>query len=147
MAGETLTDLMAFLDARLDEDEATAKGATPGPWAWESTGQKDSSWALGLVQDENGDSLTGEVACGVGIVIDGVCECINGHLADAAHIARHNPARALREVAFKRAILGQYRTAAGWSSDNWPLSLRLLAAIWSDHPDYRPEWRPEVHGG
>jgi Family of unknown function (DUF6221) len=51
-------------------------------------------------------------------------------------------ARMHREAAFKRAILGQYRTAAGWSSDNWPLALRLLAAIWIDHPDYLEEWRP-----
>ncbi len=50
--------------------------------------------------------------------------------------------RASREVAFKRAILGEHRTAAGWSSDNWPLSLRLLVAVWSDHPDYDQEWKP-----
>ena len=52
------------------------------------------------------------------------------------------PARALREAAFKRAILAEHRTAAAWSSDNWPLSLRLLAAIWSDHSDYDREWKP-----
>jgi len=51
-------------------------------------------------------------------------------------------ARMRRETAFKRAILGQYRTAAGWSSDNWPLPLRLFAAIWSDHPDYDQDWAP-----
>ena len=27
-------DLTAFLAARLDEDEAAAKAATPGPWRW-----------------------------------------------------------------------------------------------------------------
>ena len=133
---------MTFLRARLDEDEAVAMAATGTAWAWEATGDKDSSWAVGHVEGEDGRPLSGEIDHGQGIVIDGVCESINGNLADAAHIARHHPARALREVAFKRAILGQYRTAAGWSGDNWPLSLRLLTAVWSGHPDYQPEWAP-----
>ncbi|HET9969884.1 MAG TPA: DUF6221 family protein [Streptosporangiaceae bacterium] len=137
-----MSDLTAFLSARLDEDEAAAKAATGTAWAWEATGDKDSSWAVGHVESEDGRPLSGEIEHGQGIVIDGVCESINGNLADAAHIARHDPDRALREVAFKRSILGQYRTAAGWSSDNWSLSLRLFAAVWSDHPDYRAEWKP-----
>ena len=136
------SDLIAFLKARLDEDEAAAKAATPGPWCWEATGDKDSSWAAGLVHDEDGNPLTGEIDKGQGVIIDGVCESIDGNPADGEHIARHDPARVLHEVAFKRAILGQYRTVAGWSSDNWPLSLRLLAAIYSGHPDYRDEWSP-----
>lgn len=136
------TSLITFLSARLNEDDAAAMAATGTTWAWEATGDKDNSWAVGHVEDEDGHPLSGEIEHGQGVVIDGVCESINGNLADAAHIARHDPARALREVAFKRSILGQYRTAAGWSSDNWPLSLRLLAAAWSDHPDYRQEWAP-----
>jgi len=102
---------IAFLRARLDEDEATAKAATPGPWCWEATGDKDSSWAAGLVQDEDGNPLTGEIAKGEGVIIDGVCESIDGNPADGAHIARHDPARVLREVAVWRRILLDYSTA------------------------------------
>jgi hypothetical protein len=156
-------DLIAFLRARIDEDEATAKAATPGPWCWEATGDKDSSWAAGLVQDEDGNVLTGEIGKGEGVIIDGVCESIDGNPADGAHIARHDPAREPREVAFKRAILGEHAPSpaghapgstgcsvcitsrAGWqedwTSDRWPCqTLRHLATVYSDHPDYRQEW-------
>ena len=120
-------DLIAFLNARLDEDEMIAEaagGSSPqGVWA-----QVDP------------DRRPGRIDCDSGYVVtydEGSPD--NGQ---APHIARHDPARALREVAFKRSILGQYQTAAGWSGDNWPLSLRLLAAIWSNNPDYQQEWKP-----
>jgi len=118
---------MAFLAARLDEDEGTAKAAElrfPGPWdrAVAPDSPLPSAVSLYDSRDESFGVIRGSYA--------------------ADHIARHDPARVLREVAFKRAILGQYATAAGWSSDNWPLSLRLLAAIWSDHSDYDREWKP-----
>lgn len=70
--------------------------ATPGPWAWEPTGDKDSSWAVGLVQDEQSEqALAGRLDHGQGIVIDGVCESIDGRLADAEHIASWHPGVAL----------------------------------------------------
>jgi hypothetical protein len=82
--------------------------------------------------------------------------------AAAGHIARHDPARVLREVAAKRAILtavdkyldphpGQpctnednpyvdcelHSAATGRIS---PDVLPLLASVWSDHADYDPSW-------
>lgn len=139
-------DLIAFLKARLDEDEAVAKDATPGPWAWEATGDKDSSWALGLVQDEDGNDLSGELECGTGVVIDGVCESINGRVPDAAHIARNDPTRMLREAAAKRDVLalhdnGNVLDSCSYCHEAWPCrTVRILAAVYSDHPDYRQEW-------
>lgn len=76
--------------------------------------------------------------------------------ADGAHIVRHDPARVLREVAAKRAILKAYPAddhepyvAFGdWEScsDSCPRRildevLKLLANAWSDHPDFDPAWR------
>lgn len=154
-------DLIAFLSARLDEDEAAVKAATPGPWAWEATGDKDNSWAVGLVQDDDEQPLSGQIEHGQGVVIDGVCESINGHVPDADHIARHDPARSLREVEADRAILDRLDRAARYRDQVFaqepPRSgsdemravttmltlesvVKLRAAIYSDHPDYRPEW-------
>jgi hypothetical protein len=70
----------------------------------------------------------------------------------------------LREVAAKRAILGEHAPnypttypklsgqptcgvchAGGfdWEPEWWPcITVRTLAAVYSDHPDYRPEWKP-----
>jgi Family of unknown function (DUF6221) len=72
------------------------------------------------------------------------------------------PARVLREVEAKRAILDRHMPhetafkglACNWCSDDvddrpqlakvrWPCpDVRDLAAIWSDHPDYDPAWAP-----
>jgi hypothetical protein len=75
--------------------------------------------------------------------------------ADGAHIVRHDPARVFREVAAKRAILQRYEIAgigaeatagtvlAGASRLRMATLddvLLALASVWSDHPDYRPEW-------
>ena len=59
------------------------------------------------------------------------------------------PARVLREIEAKRAILGEYvavrrlqeltDTEQDYYRD-WVLC--HLAAAWSDHPDYREEWKP-----
>ncbi len=84
-----------------------------------------------------------------------------------AHAQRHDPARVLREVAAKRAILDAHGWHTGhhhgndgprrclvcitdqedyadmWLSDLWPcLTVRHLAAVYSGHPDYRTQWKP-----
>jgi hypothetical protein len=91
--------------------------------------------------------------------------------AVARHINRHDPARVLREVAAKRAIIGQQtsdhapvetiyglccRTCVDWQDDKgahefgiaiphqWPCRVaRSAVASWADRPGYRPEWAPE----
>ena len=72
----------------------------------------------------------------------------------ARHIARHAPARVLREVESKRRILNEClkeverETADGRrypASTAWALAvttLRLLALPYADRPGYRREWRP-----
>ena len=136
-----MTDLIAFLNARLDEDEAAAEAADPGPW--ESTAP--SLWVD---------------APAAGIIVQ------TRHFEDAAHIARHDPARVLREVEAKRAIMAEHYPGTTWAGDapegleicageegdgdtwqmaiRWPCpQIRQLAAVYSDHPDYRQEWQPQ----
>lgn len=56
--------------------------------------------------------------------------------------------RATRDVDAKREILAQYARALEKAPGNLPLIstlirlMRAQAAIWCDHPDYRPEWKP-----
>ena len=96
-------DLVAFLRARLDEDER---------WAQDSASPLYSDGEPGTP----------------------------GHSA-----------RALREVAAKRAILGLHARAVicqgDWHEDGQEQLaedvLRQLATVYSDHPDYRPEWAPQ----
>jgi hypothetical protein len=121
-------DLIAFLGARLDEDEASATSAA---LAWTA-----SVW----------DSCDFRLGPAVG-----------------GHIARHDPARTLREVAAGRALLDLYERATHYRDRIFaqpePRSIsdemravtqmmaleqvmRLRTAIWSDHPDYRQDWSP-----
>lgn len=123
-------DLVAFLRARYDEDEQVATAATPGPWV--AGGIGDFGWSVSGPSGgvEADDSEAGR--------------------ADAEHIARHDPARALAEVAAKRRVLDAWPDSFGqWSADQADAAramktavLLLLALPYAGHPDYREEWRP-----
>jgi hypothetical protein len=121
VAGEWWQDervnLTEFLTARLDEDEAAARELLrghPGPWR------------VGLPSDVR-DSA-GEV-----VVAD---EC---HWSPMPHIARHDPARVLRDVAAKRAILAECARSIECGDDGCVLAEAVIvnmAGAWGDHPDY-----------
>jgi Family of unknown function (DUF6221) len=140
-------DLRAFIEARLAEDEEGARNALSAHWRPDGV---NSCQVFSMADDFSTRTIAW---------------CKNGHdddFANALHIARHDPARVLREVAAKRAILtavdkyldphpGQpctnednpyvdcelHSSATGRVS---PDVLPLLASVWSDHPDYRPSW-------
>lgn len=142
-----IDEIAAFVEARLADDERIAQEATEGvsrqtddPWSgiW-STG---ASYQPGLIEDSGG---------GVVVYDEG-----SPSAAQAVHIARHDPARVLRDVAAKRRILAEVVTrideldrhleADYVGGDNTTgesdLLLKLLAAPYADHPAYREEWRP-----
>ena len=138
-------DLIAFLNARLDEDEAAAKKSHYEGQRWLTEEEGVYRWPT--------DELVHSA----------------DRKADARHIARFDPARVLREVAAKRAIVAAHQPMealyGGWRIDKtwqerglvcttcgfddsesgvaWPcLTIRSLAAVYSDHDDYRQEWKP-----
>jgi predicted Rossmann-fold nucleotide-binding protein len=57
------------------------------------------------------------------------------------HAAHYNPVRTLREVEAKRAILAQWEAMPA-DSPVLTFAIHNLAAVYSDHPGYRPEWKP-----
>ena len=76
----------------------------------------------------------------------------------APHIARHDPDRVLRQVEKLRRVVEEHLPDmelhhhtpqdcpicyyAGTAREAFPCpTIRALAAIWSDHPDYDPDWR------
>jgi hypothetical protein len=132
-------DLTAFLLARIDEDEAVARGASAGPWLLESQMvNPPRPLAVWLRREcQPGDLLVTRGA----------------NPADLTHIARHDPARVLSECAAKRAIVDAYNvdddyvTFGDWTScsDSCPGAVlwsvfKLLALPYASHPDYDPEW-------
>lgn len=126
-----MSPLAEFLRARLDEDEQTATAATSATFG------EDPTWT-------SKDDGTGKQTHGY-VMADHTAIC--GHDGDdvllpaADHIARHDPARVQREVEAKRQIMDQFEYDAEMGySDQAGLVLRMLASVYSDHPDYQQEW-------
>ena len=128
----TLTE---FVAARLDEEETAARIAElrfPGPW---ETAEAGGGLPGAVDLFAAGDEISAAVVRG-------------SYLAD--YLIRHDPARVLREVAAKRAILAWWQRgdrdpegpAPSPTYENYRKSLPgyqlllHLAAVWSDHPDY-----------
>ena len=122
MGAMTLTE---FLDARLTEDELTAHAAVETSATW---------FALLDFRDVKDD--TGRYV----VTADRVSPTVE----QAAHIARHDPARVLRECEMKRALIADFlhRRAVGDVDGAAALldALAGVAAVYADHPDYRSAW-------
>ncbi|MZF56929.1 hypothetical protein GTX53_24375 [Streptomyces sp. SID5594] len=136
-----MDDLVQFLRNRLAEDAAIAQAAasTEGGGTWEAASENGTPWVSGRAQ-------SGEYA--VPIVIEFEYGNPDDHQR-AAHIARHDPARVLREIDAKRSLLelaeraGDYHeTFVNGFAAALESTLRLHAVAYTDHPDYRGTWRP-----
>jgi hypothetical protein len=135
-------DLAAFLAARLDEEASDAEKslalfirfeAKPGDWT--------RLMCDPVMGPFGGQTATRDIATGLYV----------GKMSD--------PARVLREVEFKRAILAEHdpepwgephpellRCGQGHGDEyweEWPCAeVRALAALYDGHPGYRAEWKP-----
>ena len=142
-----MDDLTAFIKARLDEDEAAAKAVAPLGHVFDMGGERlDDQFAHIRVRHHSEDGRSYS----------------QPDQPATRHFARHDPARVLREVAAKRAIVAEHIHAKAshvgggthrfgcencdddreygiWGS-GWCATVRQLAAVWSDHPDYKQEW-------
>lgn len=148
-----MTDIVEFLTARLDEDEAIATAAKWKHWvpgsglhpASVETAEPQAGWHGERATVANLMATVGKV---------------QRERQHAVHIARHDPARVLREAAAKRKLLEWCAKAVGsdWSAYNEDrplpeqiqnlatnaaidMALRVMAAPYADHSDYDPDWR------
>ena len=145
-----MSDLTEFLLARIAEDEAVARAATPGPWRWDGAFEGEPGYATEWGHD-GPDLVTVAISKRAGIEAPADVVLMSwGHDADGLsvtrkdgdHIARHNPARVLAECKAKRRIVlgSPPMHLHDGPSESWVL--RELALPYADHPDYREEWRP-----
>lgn len=122
--------LAGFVLARITEDEARAREATPGPWRYNPL----KEWF------KEPDKLR---AARAGLPVPGGEEFV----AAVDFIARWNPARVLAECEAKRRIIVWHgdRNDCWFNSHGDPCDhLTALARPYADHPDYRPEWDPDA---
>jgi hypothetical protein len=121
-------ELVVWLRAQLDEDERIARSA--GLASWQNVDMD------GELRD---DVNAGTVA-------------YTPRVETRAHIARHDPARVLREIDAKRDIVGDLAEVIRWAerksldyqdgADVCERTLKRLALPYADSPGYREEWRP-----
>lgn len=136
-----MEELIAFIEARLAEDESMAKAASAGPWRVD-----DETYAEVIYAADDSSVVAGGRWGGEASVFE--------TNEDARHIVRHDPARVLREVEAKRRLVHRYDEIARLVLPYYPSdrdqgyaealaeAVRGMAAAWSDHPDYRAEWQP-----
>ncbi|HEY9367551.1 DUF6221 family protein [Streptomyces sp.] len=124
--------LVEFLTARLDEDEQAARECGGAPW---------SAPIPGMVHVDAKAIADNKLAWGQ---LGYVATVEREH--DRQHIARHDPARVLREVEAKRRIIEECEP--GFNPPNAQAKytaetvLQCLALPYADHPDYDEDWRP-----
>lgn len=160
MRSVPVSGLVEFLLARIAEDEAAARAASPGGWTYGGVASVDG----GMLYDE-----TRTIANLVYEQPDAHDGTIVRHLlvpeadANGQHITRHDPSRVLAECEAKRRIVEMHRadgapvvdllgmeyefcwtcSDSGPDAQAWPCdTIKALAAVYADHPDYRDEWRP-----
>lgn len=133
----TLAD---FLAARLGEIDGAARAADQRRWLITETA--DAHAVVYVSRPEPSSAATV------------LFEADWGTLADAAHIALHNPQRALREVEAMRFHLARYfgaletqrRRPDDEGNNGYIVAMSQVikddARIWADHPFYKEEWRP-----
>lgn len=131
-----MTDLIEFLRSRLDEDEQVAQ-AVHAPADPSHVRVGSNEWRY-LPSDYEVEDVDGwDVAA------------VRATFGPAAgiHIARHDPARVLREVEAKRRIVDEcertvlpLHRVGPYAYGQAMAILRALAAVHRDHPDYDNSW-------
>ncbi|WP_157963849.1 DUF6221 family protein [Actinocorallia populi] len=122
-----MEDLVAFLRARLDRDEAVARACMSAAWKVAAGGTVRVDPA-GEAAPERAFVATAE------------------NEAYAEHIARMDPHRVLRQAGAQRRLIALYEKERWARQRGVPGGgvledvLRGLASQYSDHPAYRPEW-------
>lgn len=117
--GANSMTLVEFLQARLAEDELTALAAVDGSPQWHN------SHLYRDVKDEHGHYVI-------------QADSRHPSVEQAAHIARHGPARVLAEVDAKRAVIADYlrHDATGDLRARGIIEdiLRSMCAVYTEHP-------------
>lgn len=158
--------MIAFLRARIDEDEQIARNAAGATWGVGTTQKVEwgpmEPWTDGICRDHQGqiwpqtwtDDASHIYASApnsrmVANMSDSYTNSLNR--PNARHIAHWDPARVLAEVEVKRRIISECEkllAARGSSADLYRTAdllandvLRLLASTYVDHPDFDPSWR------
>jgi len=154
-----MDDLVAWLRAALDDDEAAARLCAemfPPPWDVADRGWRVRIYASDVPEEnffsDDPDALTTRHPVVMEVEPDRHIDDPHWLSERVEHIIRHDPASVLRDVAAKRAIVDELTRVDKWDGDGvgghnaYALAeaiLRHLAAAYGDRPGWREEWRPQ----
>jgi hypothetical protein len=132
--------LTEFLLARIDEDEALARAAAAavGRGMTEADGSFWESDHSDVVLALDPDQF---------VVVAAGSDDLDTVPEATRHIACHDPARVLADCEALRGLVLWWAASPIPEDADWPQAARRwtlgsLAQPYSDHPDYRDEWRP-----
>lgn len=143
-----MNEMITWLRACLDDDEKAAKAATKGPWRhnpdkhWRKPGTAE--FEESVFAGPAGDAATS--VAGTGPSDD------PQSMADAAHIARHDPAAVLEDIRMKRDLLDEYEAVAHLDTDQPPTeyahgrarglgeAVKTIAAAYRHRPGFKESW-------
>lgn len=142
-----MEELVAWLRGVLDDIEAAAKAATPGPWGAQPGGQGtfDNEWEV--VSDAHEPPEPGHYVVYTGYEGGGASSEQN-----ALHIARHDPRQVLEDVRMKRDLLDEYEAVAHLDTEGPELgyahgrtvglgeAVKTIAAAYRHRPGWRDSW-------
>ncbi|MEU5596852.1 DUF6221 family protein [Streptomyces sp. NPDC020298] len=144
-----MDELVRWLGEQLDEDERIARaagGRSEQEWAADLSGKDPagmSSWPV-VVRYVTDGRLRGAVAN-----LPVMQERSEDRMV---HIAAHDPARVLREIDARRAIVDDLAEEIRWGARKGldyqagvaacERTLKRLALPYADRPGFREEWRP-----
>jgi hypothetical protein len=117
--------LVEFLEARLAEDELMANTAIEGAADWHVF------YAYRDIKDGDGHYVV-------------LADAQHPTVGQAAHIARHNPARVLRQCEAGRVVIAEYLRVEALGDEPGRLvaenALKALASAHRDHGDFEQTW-------
>jgi hypothetical protein len=117
--------IVEFLEARLAEDELTASAAIDGAADWHVL------YAYRDIKDGDGHYVV-------------LADSQYPTFGQAAHIARHSPARILRQCEAARAVIGEFLRLDALGDmpgrSAMEIALRQLVSGHCDHPDFDQTW-------
>jgi hypothetical protein len=134
-----MDNLIDFLRARCDEDEAVSARASGSEWDVIVPEQPFVVFDVQAYRGRKTQTTVGAVAS-------------VARVEDRVHIARHDPARVLAEVEAKRLVIREWESAKRTAEEDpgdvsaqvamlaLEIAMRAQATVYEQHPDYRPEW-------
>lgn len=154
--------LVAFLRARLAEDEATARAATAGPW-WliQNHFEGDNSVQIRSALTEL-DAVHGQWMLVARLTAQPDTPVTRRRMsADSVFLESMHPGRVLADLEAKRTVVDLCERVAGADARAADVSrrerrhavdlLRALAVVYRHHPQFDPDWLDEeqraVHEG